>query len=57
MLETDRKGVRQHIDVAQQVSSAVPELRQELQKNFEDGMNRRPDWPALKRVRSWLFED
>ena len=57
MLETDRKGVRQHIDVAQQVSSAVPELRQELQKNFEDGLSRRPEWPSLKRVYRWLFED
>ncbi|MGF1536660.1 MAG: tetratricopeptide repeat protein [Elainellaceae cyanobacterium] len=57
MLETDRKGVRQHIDVAQQVASAVPELRQELQKNFEDGIARRPSWPALIRVQRWMFED
>ncbi|MGF1512673.1 MAG: tetratricopeptide repeat protein [Elainellaceae cyanobacterium] len=56
MLETDRKGVRQHVDIAQQVASAVPELRQELQKNFEDGMQRRPEWPALKRVYGWIFE-
>ncbi len=56
MLETDRKGVRQHIDIAQQVASAVPELRQELQKNFEDGLARRPDWPELTRVYRWIFE-
>ena len=56
MLESDRKGVRQHIDMAQQVATASEELRQELQKNFDDGLERRPDWPALKRVRSWLFD-
>lgn len=55
MLESDRKGVRPHIDIAQQVAGAVPELRQELQKNFEDGLKRRPDWPALLRVQAWLF--
>ncbi|MEO0407234.1 MAG: hypothetical protein AAF289_07790 [Cyanobacteria bacterium P01_A01_bin.135] len=56
MLESDRKGVRQHIDMAQQVAMAAPELKQELENNFEEGLKRRPDWPALVRVRSWLFD-
>lgn len=56
MLETAQKGVRQHVDVASQLVMAVPELREEVEKNFEEGLSRRPDWKSLKRVQSWLFE-
>lgn len=56
MLETGQKGVRQHIDIVQSVVGAVSELRQEVQENFEDGLQRKPDWDSLKRVKSWIFE-
>jgi len=56
MLETGQKGVRQHIDIVQSIVSAVSELRQEVQENFEDGLQRKPDWDSLKRVKSWIFE-
>ncbi|MEB3357521.1 MAG: hypothetical protein VKK04_12405 [Synechococcales bacterium] len=56
MLETSKKGVREHIEIAQQIAMAIPELRDELQKNFEDGLTRNPDWKSLKRVQTWIFE-
>lgn len=54
MLETERKGVRTHIEVAQQLAM-VPELQTELEESFADGLKRKPDWASLQRVRSWLF--
>ncbi len=56
MLETDKKGVREHIEVAQQVMMVMSELKEEVKKNCEEGLTRRPDWKALKRVKNWLFE-
>jgi hypothetical protein len=35
---------------------AVPELREEVAQNFADGLQRKPDWKSLNRVKSWLFE-
>ncbi len=56
MLETAQKGVRQHVEVAGQLVMAVPELRQEVEQNFEDGLSKKPDWKSLQRVKSWLFD-
>jgi len=55
LLETGQKGVRQHIDLVRQLM-AVPELRQEVQQNFDEGLKRKPDWQALQKVQSWIFE-
>jgi predicted Zn-dependent protease len=56
MLETEQKGVRQHVEVAEQLIMAVPELRDEVKQNFEEGLSRKSEWKSLKRVQSWLFE-
>lgn len=56
MLETDKKGVRQHIEVAQQVIMVVAELQQEVIQNIEDGLTRKPGWKSLERVKTWLLE-
>lgn len=55
MLETAQKGVRQHVEIAAQLM-AVPELREEVERNFEEGLKRKPDWKGLIRVQDWLFE-
>jgi predicted Zn-dependent protease len=55
LLETGQKGVRQHIDLVRQLM-VVPELRQEVQQNFDEGLKRKPDWQALQKVQSWIFE-
>ena len=54
MLETGESGVRSHVEIAQQLV-AIPELRTEVEQNFADGLKRKPDWPSLVRVQSWLM--
>lgn len=56
MLETSKKGVRQHIEIVQQITMAVPELRAEVAQNIEDGFARKPGWQSLERVKTWLSE-
>jgi hypothetical protein len=54
MLETKAKGVRDQIAVVQQVLAVAPEMGEELRESINDGFKRRPDWPALLKVKSWL---
>ncbi len=56
MLETAKTGVREHVEVAGQLMMAAKELDEEVRKNFEDGLQRRPNWKGLQRVQSWLTE-
>lgn len=56
MIDTNHKGVRKHVELAQQIIMAVPELKEEVQKNFEDGLQRKPEWKTLKRVQGWIFD-
>lgn len=56
MLETAQTGVRQHVELAGQIMMAAPELREEVERNFTDGLTRKPDWKSLSRVKNWLFE-
>jgi predicted Zn-dependent protease len=56
MLENSQKGVRQHVEIAQQIIMAIPELREEVKQNCEEGLSRKPDWKSLNRVQAWLFE-
>ncbi len=55
MLATNQKGVRKHIEILQQMMM-VPELRTEVNENFTDGYKRKPDWPHLDKVKSWILE-
>jgi predicted Zn-dependent protease len=56
MLETDKKGVRQHVEIVQQIILVAAELRDEIEQNIQDGLTRKPDWKSLQRVKTWLFE-
>lgn len=56
MLETAQKGVRDQVEIAGQIVMAVDELREEVERNFEEGLSRKPDWKSLQRVRNWIFE-
>jgi len=56
MLDLSKPGVRQHIEMAQQLTFAVEELRDEVQQNIEDGLTRKPDWKSMQKVKAWLFE-
>ena len=56
MLETAQKGVRQHIEIAGQIIMIAEELKEEVEHNFEQGFDRRPEWKSLQQVKTWLFE-
>ena len=56
MLETAQKGVRQHIEIARQIIMIAEDLKEEVEHNFEQGFNRRPDWKSLQQVQTWIFE-
>ncbi|HTL87904.1 MAG TPA: hypothetical protein VL134_00795 [Leptolyngbya sp.] len=56
MLDLSKPGVRPHVEMAQQLTFAVEELRDEVQQNIADGLARKPDWKSLERVKAWLFE-
>ncbi|MFB2936700.1 tetratricopeptide repeat protein [Aerosakkonemataceae cyanobacterium BLCC-F154] len=55
MLETGETGVRQHIEIVQQIVALDGEIRQEIVTNIEDGLTRKPDWQSLIRIQNWLF--
>ena len=54
MLETKAKGVRDHIEVVQQVLAVAPDVASDLRESIDDGLQRRPEWPALLKVKAWL---
>ncbi|MFM7652813.1 MAG: hypothetical protein ACKO5M_07845 [Vulcanococcus sp.] len=54
MLETNAKGVREHIDLVRRLRALAPELAGELDDAIADGLARRPDWQALQKVNAWL---
>ncbi len=54
LLEADSKGVRDHIQVVQQVLTMAPEVSDDLKGALEDGLQRRPGWKALQKVKTWL---
>ncbi|MEA5625352.1 hypothetical protein [Nostoc sp. UHCC 0251] len=57
MLETGQKGLREHIDIAQQLIFVNPEWRDEIKTSIEDGLSRKPDWQSLTKVKNWLLEE
>ncbi|NDJ17827.1 tetratricopeptide repeat protein [Myxacorys almedinensis] len=56
MLELSKPGVRSHIEITQQLIMAVPELKEEVMQNLEDGLARKPNWKSLERVKAWMTE-
>ena len=54
MLETGAKGVREHIEIVRRVMAMAPELAGELQDSISDGLQRKPGWAAMEKVRTWL---
>ena len=54
LLETNSKGVRDHIEYVKRAILVLPELEKELGESIEDGLNRKSNWLALKKIKSWL---
>ena len=45
---------RDHIQVVQQVMALAPEVSGELKASITDGLERKPGWKALEKVKAWL---
>lgn len=56
MLDLGEKGVRPHVEIAQQMVMASSDWLEEIKRNFEEGLSRKPDWKSLSRVKQWLFD-
>jgi predicted Zn-dependent protease len=56
MLETGQKGLRQHVDTAQQLMIVNQEWQEEVKNSIDDGLSRKPEWQSLAKIKSWLFE-
>ena len=54
LLETNSKGVREHIEFVKRALLIVPDLEKELKDSLNDGINRKPNWNSLKKIKSWL---
>ncbi len=55
LLETNATGVRDHIEFVKRALFVVPDLEKELKNSIEDGLSRKPEWSALKKIQTWLF--
>ena len=56
ILDSGRKGVREHIELASQLVMSVEEVQDDIRQNFKEGLTRKPDWKSLKKVEKWIFE-
>jgi predicted Zn-dependent protease len=56
MIESQQKGVRDQVERALQLMMVSSEWQDEVRKNFEEGLSRKPDWKSLQQVQRWLFE-
>lgn len=54
LLENGAKGVRDQISMVQKFLTLAPGLAEELKEAIDDGLKRKPDWPALNKVKAWL---
>ena len=54
LLETNSKGVRDHIDYVKRAMLVLPEIEKELKESFEDGLLRKPNWSTLLKIKRWL---
>lgn len=55
MLDAGEKGVRKHIEIAQQAMGFDERIRDTIKENVDEGLTRKPDWQSLQRVNKWLF--
>ena len=54
LLETNSKGVREHIEFVKRAVLVVPEFEKELKTSLKDGLERKPNWKSLKKIQDWL---
>ena len=54
LLETNSKGVRDHIDYVKRALLVLPEIEKELKESIDDGLSHKPNWESLLKIKSWL---
>ncbi len=54
LLEAGKSGVREHIGAAQEMIGMSSQLQEEIIKNLDDGLAKKPDWESVIRVKNWL---
>jgi len=54
LLETNSKGVREHVELVKKILFTVPELEDEIKESISDGLARKPKWKALEKIQGWL---
>ncbi len=54
LLETNSKGVREQINSIKQMLLMVPEYEKELKTSILDGLERKPNWKSLLKIKEWL---
>ncbi len=54
LLETNSKGVRDHIDYVKRAMLVLPEVEKELKDSIDDGLSHKPNWKSLIKIKSWL---
>ncbi len=54
LLATKSKGVREQVDVVKKILFAVPDFEKDLKESISDGLNRKPNWEELKKIKTWL---
>lgn len=55
LLDAGEKGVRQQVEVAQQMIALDSQISSDVEENIEDGLSRKPDWKSLQRIQNWLY--
>ncbi len=56
MLDSAKAGVRDHVEVAQQIMMVSDEMKEEVLENIQDGLTRKPGWKSMERIKQWLTE-
>lgn len=57
LLDANQKGVREHVEAAQNWLMLLKDLKPEIVENFEEGLRRRPNWQSLIKVRDWVINN
>ncbi len=54
MLEAGESGIRPHIEAASGIMALDAQIRQDVEENIRDGLERKPDWPSLEKIKTLL---
>jgi predicted Zn-dependent protease len=56
LLDSGKKGVREHVEIAGQIMQIAEDMQEEVLHNIADGLTRKPDWKSMERVKAWLLD-